>query len=176
MSELRQALLDAIGEGPATTDDLVEATGYERRQVAVELQHMGGEGLVRSGRGGWRPIDPTAPPPIADAPSVRVHHQRAPAAAPDDPPLRRKPGRRPKAATVRELASGKLTPRDQVAIAYPLTREARYIFGITERGELMLTDIKDYSKTAHFSAHDTARLLDVLERWRPMLQRLQEVA
>lgn len=170
MSELRNALLDALGEGPKTTDQLVEDTGYERRQVAVELQHMGGDGLVRSGRGGWRPVDATAPPPVTDAPSVRVHHQREQEATPD-PVRRKKSGRRPKAAPVREITAGKLKPRDP-----PASRESKFIFGMSEAGELLVTDRDDITITRRFSAHDTARLAAQLDRWRPMLQPLPGVA
>ena len=73
MSELRQALLDAIGDAAKTTNQLVDDTGHEFREVITELQRMRSDELVRPGPGGWRLLVDGKASPTRE-PTVRVHH------------------------------------------------------------------------------------------------------
>lgn len=159
----RQQVLDLLEDGPLTTDDVAEQSGLERPQAALLLQQLAKEGLARSGRGGWRRVqDPDAPYPLN--PPARVIHT-----APD--PL---PAPPPKSATAAPVKRGRrAAAAAQLAATVP-TGRAHFIFGMSEAGELLITDAKDTSKTARFSAFDTARLHQVLERWKQMLQPLSE--
>lgn len=168
MSDVQQACLTALGDGPMTIADLAEQTGYEAAQVGQAMQALKLAGAVYSGRGGWRPVDEAGETPRLAAAQVVVHQQTDAAAAPEDAPAaRRKPrktrGKRPaKLATVSQLGV-------PAAAALPALRpEGSCHFAIGEAGELFVTK-DDASKFASFSPEETARLAAFLERYRAML-------
>lgn len=159
MSDTQNAVLTALGDGPATTDDLTDATGYERLVVAQALQALAKAGAVRSGRGGWRPVDESGEIPRLAAAHVVVHEATAPAVSVPTPKARgRKPG---KLATVSQLTGPPRPPMDQAP-------DGAYTFGISEAGELLVTK-DDSTKFARFTPAETARLFAMLERFRTLI-------
>lgn len=159
MSDIHEAVLTALGDGPATTDALTEATGYERLVVAQVLQSLAKAGAVRSGRGGWRPVDESGEAPHLAAAHVVVHEAKAPD---DTAPAPKKRDRPPgKLATVAQL-----TGQPRPAIDH--TPDGAFTFGISEAGELLVTK-EDSTKFARFTPAETARLFAMLERFRTLI-------
>ena len=57
----------------------------------------------------------------------------------------------------------------EVATDHPAKVYARYIYGITEDGELTVTDRADEAKTVRLSSTDTARLALLFKRWATLI-------
>lgn len=177
MSDTANTILDELADGPKTIAQLAEDTGLEISTVAAILATLKREGRVYSGRGGWRVEE-------AAAPTVRRHEAAGePAiAAPASERKAKKPNAKKKPAGAKRARGKKRTPAPAailraarakakpIAIAYPVDKDSRYIFGITELGELTITDRKNTAKTACLTAHDTTRLAKVLDQWSPLLQ------
>lgn len=158
MSDTQNAVLTALGDGPLTTDDITEATGYERLVVAQALQALAKAGAVRSGRGGWRPVDESGEAPRLAAAHIVVHEAAPPNVEPPPKKRGRPPGR---LATVSQLG-------DQPRAAVARSPASDYTFGISESGELLVTT-DGSTKFARFSPADTARLFAMLERFRTLI-------
>lgn len=169
MSDRASLILDELAGGERlTTDEIVESTGLERSAVSAELSALKNAGRAISGRGGWT---------LTDAAPAAPRRHEAPEPTSD-------PGRREKAkkrmAKVR--AKRKEAPTTQTAkkparAAHPavaaieagLPPGAHYVFGITELGQLTITDRHDAQKTMRMSQVDTARLALALTRWATLI-------
>lgn len=190
------AILAALADGPMTTDALIEETGFERPAIVQTLAQLKHERQAYPGRGGWRAGEPAAP---------RVHTHEASAPTPEPAPKQKRPREAPAAMAPEKRTSPRVkgtrratkptkptkaravkrfprsAPRaaqdaQPVEVFIPLRRGAKYVFGVTERGELTITDYKDSAKTFALNALDTAGLARCLERWAPMLAKIREAA
>lgn len=168
MSDIQNACLTALGDGPMTIEALTENTGYERLQVAQAMQALRLAGAVYSGRGGWRPVDESGERPslaaahVVESPQTSGDAAPAPTAAPRKARKVSAGKRTPKLATVSQLGV-------TVANALPAPRpDGSCLFAIGEAGELLVTK-DDATKFASFSPEETARLAAFLERYRAML-------
>lgn len=149
-----------------TTDAIVEAVGGERLTIVPELQKMRAAELVRyAPRNGWRLAD--QPPAQDPAPSMpRAVEARTPPAS----KLAPKKATPKKKATAAAAAKPKSVPKVMRPVRMPGPRnDSSYIFGITEDGELTITDPKDFAKTLRISADDTARLSALFDKWHYMI-------
>lgn len=166
MSDRASIILGNLGDADVlTVDELVEATGFERSAVSQELVALKAQGQCYSGRGGWRlAADPEAPA------KVRRHEAKEPASDPDKLAKAKKrmakvrAGR--KAAPTAPIRAAR--PGD-VATDHPTKAFARFIYGISENGELTVTDGRDEAKTVRLSASDTARLALLFKRWATLI-------
>lgn len=164
MSDRQSLITEHLSDGPQTVDQLVELTGLERSAISQELTAMKNAGTAYSGRGGWRlsenqggtgkprrheAVDPPEAPGAAAERASARRRMRAKRAAPE-----------PKSAPAAVVAADR---------GDRLQPGARYVFGITELGELIVTDRKHAEKTATFSAVDTARLALALKRWATLI-------
>jgi hypothetical protein len=166
MSDRASIILGHLGDADVLTiDELVEATGFERSAVHQELVGLKAAGQCHSGRGGWR----LSPDVIAPA-KVRRHEAQEPAAD---------PGKREQAkarmAKVRAKRKAAVSPPvrtarpGEVATDRPTKAAGRFIYGISENGELTVTDGRDEAKTVRLSASDTARLALLFKRWATLI-------
>lgn len=162
MSDRQSAVLEHLSDDePVTTDDLVELTGLERSAVSLELAALKHAGRVHPGRGGWRLTATTAP-------KVKRHE-----AGEADVVVTRRTKDRERKAKKRDKPAPRRAPAGEVERdALPAIAGAAYLFGITEAGELTVTDRKDAAKSVRFSAHDTARLALLLKRWGTLIPAL----
>lgn len=147
MSDRASVVFAALGDGERmTTDQIVEATGLERSAVSQELTALKAAGKAISGRGGWSLTD-------AGAPRVKRHE----AAEASEDAERRARDRKRKAAKKARVEKVPARPR-------PATDGASaYVFGITEDGELTITDRTDVAKVARINGTDTMRLARFLQ-------------
>jgi len=171
MSDRASIILGHLGDADVlTVDELVEATGFERSAVSQELVALKAAGQCYSGRGGWR----LSPNVIAPA-KVRRHE----AAEPESDPGRREKAkaRMAKVRAKRKEAPTSKATQKPVRAAHPavaaieagLPPGAHYVFGITELGQLTITDRRDAQKTMRMSQVDTARLALALKRWATLI-------
>ena len=182
MSDRASIILGHLGDADVlTVDELVEATGFERSAVSQELVALKAQGQCYSGRGGWRlAADPEAPA------KVRRHEAKEPASDPDK--LAKAKERMAKVRAGRKAAKKGKSPRarpvypedggpapirrarpGEVATDRPAKASGRFIYGISENGELTVTDGKDEAKTVRLSASDTARLALLFKRWATLI-------
>ncbi len=169
MSDRQSVILAHIADNEsATIEELVELSGFERSAVAAELAALKAAGRVYSGRGGWRLSD-------ADPPRARKHE----AAEPESDPGRREKAKKRLAkvrAKRKEAPASKATQKPAraahpavAAIEAGLPPGADYVFGVTELGQLTITDRRDAAKTMRMSQVDTARLALALKRWATLI-------
>lgn len=180
MSDRASIILGHLGDADVlTVDELVEATGFERSAVSQELVALKAQGRCYSGRGGWRLSD-------AEPPKTKRHEAKEPASDPDK--LAKAKERMAKVRAGRKAAKkGSTTkarpfyPEDggpapirrarpgEVATDRPAKASGRFIYGISENGELTVTDGRDEAKTVRLSASDTARLALLFKRWATLI-------
>lgn len=154
MSDRAALLIEQLADGPQTTDDLVEATGLERSAVSQELAGLKHAGTVHSGRGGWH---------LADRPPAKVkRHEAAESTAVEDKLAKDRARKAAKKAA-------KVAPPPAVPKRAVHNGSATYLFGLTEAGELTVSDPKDAAKMLRFSVSDTARLKGLMARWGSMI-------
>ncbi len=151
MSDRAGAILAALSDEGQTTDEIIEATGFERIAVAQDLAALKAAGRAYSGRGGWRLSD--------SAPAAKVKRHEAVEPAPVRVRFGRPKGRRTGIPSVPRM------PRPTV----DASPASRYIYGMSEFGELTVTDRADEAKQVRLSSVDTARLALLFKRWAPLL-------
>lgn len=167
MSDRASIILGHLGDADVlTVDELVEATGFERSAVSQELVALKAQGQCYSGRGGWRlAADPEAPA------KVRRHEAKEPASDPDK--LAKAKERMAKGRAKRKAEAApkpaRATRATRAATESDLPRDALYVFGITELGQLTITDRRDAAKTMRMSQVDTVRLALALKRWATLI-------
>lgn len=155
MSDLRQSLLDALEDGPQTTDALTETVGFERTVVIQELTRMRAAKLItHAPRNGWK-VSVEGPAERKPASAARVVTAKRDDAAEKSTKAKKPAKREP--------------PPKRISTPPQPTTKGSYIYGITEDGELTITDRKDFAKTLRISAGDTARLAALLDKWHYML-------